>query len=56
MDLQDKIERFNSISDNLDYTHWMTGTVYDEDGMLVFVDTPWAMGFSEGDKKGVAIG
>ena len=52
--LQVLIDEFNLIANTLDHTHWMTGTIYDAQGELVFVDTPWACGMV--DAKGVAIG
>ena len=53
MDLE-KMETFNAISGDLEYTHFITGTEYDHEGNLIFVDTPWALGVV--NEKGVTIG
>jgi len=54
MDLHEKMTNFNQIADDLTYTHFITGTEYDHEGNLIFVDTPWALGVV--NEKGVTIG
>jgi len=46
-DLQQAIDEFNQEMEHARHDLWVWGYEVDNDGFLVYVDTPWAMGAEE---------
>jgi len=55
MTLEQAIDEFNRQAEEIRHDLWVKGEEYNDDGLLVSVVTPWAMGFSEREQE-VAIG
>jgi len=53
MNLREKVDEFNRLTETVFLAHWAMGTCLGPTG-LEHVDTPWAMGVV--DEKGVSIG